>query len=220
MSQRSPSVRPIAGGGDDMIRSRASGSGGRRVSLADMARKFLLGRWMQEKPGRQGSGRTLMDPNSHATRPNRARCALLVVVALGIVGCGDSLAGPDLSDPRVADFVELMNLHRIDIGCSPLEWHQPTADVARAHSADMIDRDYFAHTNPDGYSPFDRLTAAGIEFGMAAENIAYGYPDAASVLQAWLDSPGHRANIENCSLRQHGVGLVDTHWTHLFANVN
>lgn len=157
---------------------------------------------------------------SQAKRPASAGRASIALAALALVGCGDSLTGPDLSDPRVADFVALMNEHRVDIGCPALEWHQPTADVARAHSADMIDRDYFAHTNPDGYSPFDRLTAAGIDYGMAAENIAYGYPDAAAVLQAWLESAGHRANIENCSLRQHGVGLVDTHWTHLFANVN
>lgn len=150
----------------------------------------------------------------------RAGRALVAVIAFALVGCGDSLTGPDLSDPRVADFVELMNEHRLDIGCPALEWHQPTAEVAQAHSVDMIARDFFAHSNPDGHSPFDRLTSAGIDYGMAAENIAYGYPDAASVLQAWLDSPGHRGNIENCALRQHGVGLVDTHWTHLFANVN
>ena len=54
---------------------------------------------------------------------------------------------------------------------------------------------------------------------MAAENIAYGYADAASVLQAWLDSPGHRANIENCGLLQHGVGLEGSHWTHVFVTL-
>lgn len=161
-----------------------------------------------------------MNANFHASRSFRAGRAFIALAALALIGCGDSLVGPDLSDPRVADFVELMNEHRVDIGCPTLEWHQPTAGVAQAHSADMIARDFFAHTNPDGDSPFDRLTAAGIDYGMAAENIAYGYPDAASVLQAWLDSPGHRANIENCSLSQHGVGLADTHWTHLFANVN
>ena len=86
----------------------------------------------------------------------------------------------------------------------------------QAHSADMIARSFFAHNNPDGDSPFDRLSDAGIDYSMAAENIAYGYGDAASVLQAWLDSPGHKANIENCSLTEHGVGLDGTHWTHVF----
>ena len=133
-----------------------------------------------------------------------------------LAACGDSLTGPEAADPRVVEFVELLNDHRVDVGCPVLEWHGAAAEVAEAHSADMIARNYFAHTNPDGDSPFDRMTNAGISYSGAAENIAYGYYDAASVLQAWIDSPGHRANIENCALRQHGVGLVDTHWTHLF----
>jgi uncharacterized protein YkwD len=57
---------------------------------------------------------------------------------------------------------------------------------------------------------------AGIGFSGAAENIAWGYPTAEAVLTGWLNSPGHKANIENCNLTGHGVGLVGTHWTHLF----
>jgi uncharacterized protein YkwD len=83
-------------------------------------------------------------------------------------------------------------------GCGPLLWHDGTAEVARAHSADMVARDFFAHQNPDGESPFDRLREAGIEWsGGAGENIAWGYPTAAAVLAGWLGSPGHRAKLEN-----------------------
>lgn len=156
-----------------------------------------------------------MNPMLHVDEAALRR-ATLALSLLAVTACGDSLTGPDISDPRVIEFVELVNEHRVDVGCEPLVWHAPAADVAYTHSADMIARDYFAHTNPDGHSPFDRMNAAGIEYGAAAENIAYGYADAASVLQAWLDSPGHRANIENCALEEHGVGLVDSHWTHLF----
>jgi uncharacterized protein YkwD len=80
----------------------------------------------------------------------------------------------------------------------------------------MVARDFFSHTNPDGDSPWDRLSAAGISFSRAAENIAWGYTSAEAVLSGWLGSPGHRANIENCALTHHGVGLADWHWTHLF----
>lgn len=129
---------------------------------------------------------------------------------------GDPL-GPEAELPaEVQDFVSLMNAHRADVGCGPLTWNAPVAEVAEAHSQDMVDRDFFAHTNPDGRSPFQRLQDAGITYAAAAENIAYGYPTGAVVLDAWLDSPGHRANIENCNLTEHGVGLVGTHWTHLF----
>ena len=144
------------------------------------------------------------------------RKVLALAFAVSLGGCGDGITTPPLADPGVQAFVELVNQHRVQVGCEPLAWHADVAEVALAHSADMVARDFFAHTNPDGENPFDRLTNAGIDYSAAAENIAYGYPDAPSVLQAWLDSPGHRSNIENCGLREHGVGLVGTHWTHLF----
>lgn len=141
----------------------------------------------------------------------------MLAVALFAGACGESIFGPisDL-DPKVVSFVEQMNAHRASVGCAPLAWNQGVADVAQGHSQDMVDRDFFSHENPDGASPFDRLRSAGIDFSRAAENIAYGYPTAEDVLAAWLDSAGHRANIDNCELTEHGVGLVGTHWTHLF----
>lgn len=147
---------------------------------------------------------------------------LLLLLCAAALACDEGVTTPELSESvpaEVETFATLVNQHRVSVGCEPLTWHTGVAQVAQAHSADMVERGFFAHTNPDGQSPFDRMRAAGIDFGAAAENIAYGYPDAASVLQGWLDSPGHRANIENCGLEQHGVGLVGTHWTHLFANV-
>ena len=102
------------------------------------------------------------------------------------------------------------------MGLGALEWDAAVAAVATAHSADMIERQFFAHTNPDGDTPFDRLHDAGIVYLGAGENIAYGYPSAAAVLEAWLGSPGHRANIEYADFTHHGVGLVGTHWTHVF----
>lgn len=148
---------------------------------------------------------------------------LLAVVLVGVAGVGacasDATVGPESEpgvDPSVASFVDLMNDHRTSIGCPALTWSAEVAAVAQAHSADMVARDFFSHTNPDGDSPFDRLQDAGISYSAAAENIAYGYPTAEAVLDAWLGSAGHRANIENCSLTEHGVGLDGTHWTHLF----
>lgn len=136
--------------------------------------------------------------------------------ALAASACGDA-TGPDPSaDPLVAAFVEQVNAHRGSVGCPELLWNPDVAAVAQAHSEDMVARDFFSHTNPDGLSPFDRLAEAGIGYSGAAENIAYGYATAEAVLAAWLGSPGHRANIENCSLTEHGVGLQGTHWTHLF----
>ncbi len=101
--------------------------------------------------------------------------------------------------------------------CATLAWHGDAAAVAHAHSTDMRDRDYFSHTNPDGESPFDRLRNAGADWsGAAGENIAWGTSSGQTAFDMWINSSGHRANIENCSFTHHGVGLVDTRWTHLF----
>lgn len=149
---------------------------------------------------------------SRAPAPVRALLAGVVAVA----ACGESaLFGPEIS-AEVEEFLTLVNEHRASVGCPPLVWSPAVAAVAQAHSEDMVERGYFAHTNPDGASPFDRLRSAGIDYSQAAENIAWGYPTAQAVLDGWLGSPGHRANLERCSLTQHGVGLAETHWTHLF----
>jgi uncharacterized protein YkwD len=143
------------------------------------------------------------------------------VFALGLAalsGCdsGDLTGLTPEIDSDVGQFVLLMNEHRTSVGCGPLEWNVAVAVVAEDHSEDMVLRSFFAHTNPDGASPFDRLQYAGINYSGAAENIASGYPTAEAVLAGWLGSPGHRTNIENCSLTEHGVGLVESRWTHLF----
>jgi uncharacterized protein YkwD len=75
---------------------------------------------------------------------------------------------------------------------------------------------YFSHTNREGKSPFDRLADAGITYRTAAENILEGEASPTRVLQLWMQSPGHRMNIVECSFTHHGIGRVDTHWTHIF----
>ena len=142
-------------------------------------------------------------------------------LALLVGGCVDSVTDPALEadvthDPTVASFVTLMNEHRVSAGCGPLAWNVAVGAVAQAHSEDMVARDFFSHTNPDGESPFDRMSRAGISYSLAGENIAWGYPTGEAVLEGWLGSSGHRANIENCSFTEHGVGLEGTHWTHVF----
>ncbi|MFQ1001709.1 CAP domain-containing protein [Modestobacter sp. SSW1-42] len=112
----------------------------------------------------------------------------------------------------------LVNDARAAAGCGPVGADGELAGVARAHSSDMRDRGYFSHTDPDGRSPFDRAAQAGVD--ARAENIARGQADADAVVRAWLDSPGHRQNVLNCSYRTMGLGLATgaggPWWTQLF----
>ena len=116
---------------------------------------------------------------------------------------------------------DLVNQERAKNGLDALKWAEDLAAVARAHSADMINRGFFSHTNPDGQSPFDRLKNAGISYKSAAENIAYGQRSAEAVMNSWMNSSGHRANILNKNLKEIGVGAVKNsngtiYWTQVF----
>ncbi len=119
---------------------------------------------------------------------------------------------------RAGQVLALVNQERAAVGCRPLSADGGLAAVATAHSADMRDRGYFDHTDLAGQSPFDRAAAAGLS--ARAENIARGQADPAAVMTAWMSSPGHRANILDCSLGRLGVGIADggggPWWTQLF----
>ncbi|MDX6315998.1 MAG: hypothetical protein QOF44_5462 [Streptomyces sp.] len=99
----------------------------------------------------------------------------------------------------------LVNAERAKIGCAALIADPDLGKLAEAFSKDMAKRDFFDHIDPDGNDPWDRAEAAGIT-GLGGENIARGQPDAASVMDAWMNSPGHRANILNCNFKTIGVG--------------
>ncbi|MFE9612535.1 CAP domain-containing protein [Streptomyces sp. NPDC006012] len=105
-----------------------------------------------------------------------------------------------------AQVLKLVNEERAKAGCGALTASGPLTRLAEAFSADMAARDFFDHTDPDGRTPWDRASAAGVS-GLGGENIARGQADAAAVMEAWMNSPGHRANILNCDFTTLGVGV-------------
>lgn len=116
----------------------------------------------------------------------------------------------------------LVNQEREKQGLQPLAWNETLAQVARNHSKDMHDRNYMAHTNPDGLSPFDRITNYGVAYTRAAENIAAGQKTPEAVMESWMNSAGHRENILNPNLTEIGVGFYQGnngyqfYWTQCF----
>jgi uncharacterized protein YkwD len=133
---------------------------------------------------------------------------------------GSPEAGTPGSPVETAKVVVLVNAARADAGCGPVRRDPRLDDASLAHSEDMIARDYFSHTTPDGVSPWDRAKAAGYDVP-TGENIALGQPDADTVMEAWMNSEGHRANILNCSSKAIGVGLAldssgTPYWTQMF----
>ncbi len=105
-----------------------------------------------------------------------------------------------------------------------LQWNDQLATAALAHSKDMATRNFFSHTNPDGESPFDRTAKAG--YGrFTGENIAAGYGTMDAVMQGWLSSSGHCANIMRqsykdfalaCAVPASGASAYNIYWTQNF----
>ncbi|MGW1131834.1 CAP domain-containing protein [Streptomyces griseoluteus] len=105
-----------------------------------------------------------------------------------------------------AEVLRLVNVERAKVGCTPVTADSALTGLAEAFSGDMAARGFFDHTDPDGATPWDRAGKAGIK-GLGGENIARGQSDAAAVMDAWMKSPGHRANILNCDFKTLGVGV-------------
>ncbi len=105
------------------------------------------------------------------------------------------------------DIFRLTNEQRVQNGVPALAWSEPLAQVARAHSQDMATRNFFAHVNPDGLDPFQRMKIGGISYLAAGENIAGG-PTADIMMTNWMQSPPHRENILNPSFGHMGVGVA------------
>lgn len=116
---------------------------------------------------------------------------------------------------EAAAVVELTNAERARAGCRPLVVDRRITAAAQDHSEDMAATGRLSHDGSDGRGFAERISAAGHP-APGAENVAAGQPDAATVVRDWMASPGHRANILNCSLGTIGVGLADGYWTQDF----
>lgn len=116
------------------------------------------------------------------------------------------------------EVIKLVNEIRVKNGLSELGLDEELSRVARIKSQDMRDNKYFSHTSPTYGSPFDMLKKFGISYRSAGENIARGQATPQMVVNGWMNSEGHRANILNASYTAIGVGYVadGNYWTQLF----
>ncbi|HEX9719551.1 MAG TPA: CvpA family protein [Ramlibacter sp.] len=118
-----------------------------------------------------------------------------------------------VADPKVrtdleARMLEMVNAERAGRGLKPLRADPELAQVARAHSRDMLERGYFSHVAPDGKDAFDRMRKANVRFLMAGENLALA-PTLPGAHQGLMTSPGHRANLLRPQFGRLGVGVLD-----------
>jgi len=119
------------------------------------------------------------------------------------------------------EVIRLVNSERAKAGLPALRENWEVSRVARYKSQDFINRNYFAHNSPTYGTPFEMLRAFGILFSAAAENIARGQTSPAAVMNSWMGSAGHRANILSSLYNQIGVGVARDRngrlfWTQMF----
>lgn len=103
--------------------------------------------------------------------------------------------------------ISLTNQSRAEFGLTALKSNEKLRIAAQAKADDMLAKQYFAHNTPDGKTPWDFIKAAGYSYLVAGENLAVDFLEAENVEEAWMNSPGHRANILNKDFEEIGIGI-------------
>jgi hypothetical protein len=150
-----------------------------------------------------------LEPNTGGIKPVRRTLCLIVFSLL--------LTSGDVYADFESEVIDLVNVERAAQGLHPLNLDDNLATAARNHSEDMGLQDYFSHTSLDGRTLPDRITAAGYSYNTYGENIAGGQPTPENVIDVWMSSSGHRANILNSNFCDIGVGyayLADSTYRH------
>jgi uncharacterized protein YkwD len=156
------------------------------------------------------------------------RAAALLTLTAAVFGSALAIAAPASAATSTdasyeAKVVSLTNDARVKNGCAALRTDGKLTAAARAHSADMVQKNTFSHTGSDGSTFIVRIQRAGYAANATGENIAWGYRTPADVVNGWLNSPTHRANILNCASKAVGVGLArksdgTPYWTQDFGS--
>jgi uncharacterized protein YkwD len=161
----------------------------------------------------------------------RARSRLVVIAALllgSLAGSQTSIDAsfatassnaPPTAPSSSASELRLLRLavnqHRSAIGCNRLIWDERLAALARKYCESMARGKFFGHVDPDGNDPFDRMRDAGIHYRSAGENLAVGQTKGIEVYVDWMNSPKHRAIIEDCVYTHYGVAFYQRRWSYL-----
>lgn len=140
--------------------------------------------------------------------------ALTLVVSLSLTGILVPEAQASTSDSAEWEVLKIVNQQRISQGVDPLTTYTALEAAAAIRAEEITES--FSHTRPDGTSCFTVFKEVDVSYGWAGENIAYGYPTAANVMNGWMNSDGHRRNILSANFSHIGIGKVGTYWVQMF----
>lgn len=163
---------------------------------------------------RHRNNRTMRQRAANRLRP--LRNAVLIMALLGGLVGGLSYGTSPIRTLAYATNINhtgllaSTNQQRSANGLATLALNGQLNSAAQAKANDMAAKDYWSHTSPDGSQPWDFIIAAGYSYNNAGENLAYGALTSEQTVQAWMDSPGHRANILNTKFMQVGFGFANS----------
>ena len=166
--------------------------------------------------------------------------AFLLLAALPLCACMTTLPGETLvlgsvstnGAPRPAaqsfdvptnsvgseSFAVILNNERGGVDVVPVIENALLNEAAQAHAEDMAENNYLSHIALDGSTPADRVLEVGYDYAFIAENIAQGFVSEEDVMEAWMNSPGHAANILDPRAADFGLGLEDDTWVLLLGD--
>lgn len=129
---------------------------------------------------------------------------------------GGNAAQGQNADQFAQEVLNLVNSQRQNAGLNPLSMDAKLANMAMVKAKDMYDNNYFAHNSPTYGSPFDMMRQFGITYQYAGENIAKGQTSPQQVMNDWMNSPGHKANILKSAFTKIGVAYYRGEWVQEF----
>ncbi|SEQ96328.1 spore coat assembly protein SafA/uncharacterized protein, YkwD family [Virgibacillus subterraneus] len=177
---------------------------------------------------------TTMAADSYTVEPGDTLWKIALKTTTGVselIEANPQLSNPDLIYPgqqinivvndehnQEQEVIRLVNKERAEAGLPALKYDWELARVAKYKSRDMNNVGYFSHDSPTYGSPFTMMKDFGISYNSAGENIARGHASAEEVVNGWMNSSGHRANILSDDFTHIGVGYVEDgrHWTQMF----
>jgi hypothetical protein len=115
------------------------------------------------------------------------------------------------TDITVEEIITLVNQERTKDGLNPLTQSSELTSAATAKGTDMFANDYWAHISPTGTTPWEFITKSGYQYTYAGENLAKSFSTAQDVVDAWMKSPSHKANILKPEYKEIGIAVLNGH---------
>jgi uncharacterized YkwD family protein/spore coat assembly protein SafA len=156
---------------------------------------------------------SLIKANPQVANPNMIWSGMTLNIPNSSTGKGTPTAAQSTFASQV---VNLVNQERAKAGLSPLSTDKALSAMALDKAKDMYNNNYFSHTSPQYGSPFDMMKSYGIRYSYAGENIAKGQRSPQEVMNAWMNSPGHRQNIMSPNFTKIGAAYYNGEWVQEF----